>query len=132
MAMQVLLTTDTELSSALHDQGVSAADNYARSIEGRCRRGRSWGVPYQLEQLRHWGLKTVFFVDPMPALVYGPQIIADIVAPCARTGTRCSCISIPNGWTIWRTARSAIEAGATWRTFRWTIRRGCWRWGATF
>ena len=86
MPMQVLLTTDTELSSALHEQGVSAADNYARSIEGRCRRGRSWGVPYQLEQLRHWGLKTVFFVDPMPALVYGPQIIADIVGPLRAQG----------------------------------------------
>ena len=86
MRTQVLLTTDTELSSSLHAEGVSARQNYERSIEGRCWRGRRWGIGYQLEELERCGLETVFFVDPMPALVYGPQIVADIVGPILERG----------------------------------------------
>jgi len=86
MVMQVLLTTDTEMSSALHGQGVSAAENYARSIDGRCTNGQSWGVGYQLDELQRWGLQTVFFIDPMPVLVYGPQLLADIVGPIVERG----------------------------------------------
>ena len=86
MVMQVLLTTDTEMSSALHDEGVSAADNYARSIEGKCVNGHRWGVGYELDELQRWGLQTVFFVDPMPVLVYGPQLLADIVGPIVERG----------------------------------------------
>ncbi|WP_187334684.1 polysaccharide deacetylase family protein [Novosphingopyxis iocasae] len=86
MPTQVLLTTDTELSSSLHAEGLSARQNYLRSIEGRCWRGRRWGIGYQLDELDRWGLKTVFFVDPMPALVYGPQIVADMVGPILERG----------------------------------------------
>ncbi len=86
MQTQVLLTTDTELSSSLHAEGLSARQNYRRSIEGLCWRGRRWGIGYQLDELDRWGLKTVFFVDPMPALVYGPQIVEDMVGPILERG----------------------------------------------
>ena len=44
------------------------------------------GVPYQLEALRRHGLKACFFVDPMPALVYGLDPIRRMVDPILAAG----------------------------------------------
>lgn len=78
--MDILLTVDTELSAALHQQGKSPSANFDSSILGRCAAG-DFGIVHQMERLETHGQKGVFFVDPMPALVYGEQIIADIVGP---------------------------------------------------
>lgn len=85
MVTRVLITTDTELSSSLHQQGVSAADNFRLTIEGRCG-GEAYGIGYQMDRMEEYGLTGVFFIDPMPALVYGEQIIADIVGPIIERG----------------------------------------------
>jgi hypothetical protein len=37
-------------------------------------------------RLDDYGHKAVFFIDPMPALVYGEQIIADMVGPVVERG----------------------------------------------
>src|SRR3546814_3257986 len=39
-----------------------------------------------MDMLERHGLTGVFFVDPMPALVYGPKIIAEIVRPIVARG----------------------------------------------
>ncbi|WP_373486764.1 hypothetical protein [Blastomonas sp.] len=85
MVTKVQFTVDTELSLRLHQQGVSAQDNFDSSITGRCRDGE-FGIFYQMERLEHYGLTGVFFVDPMPALVYGPGVIARIVEPILKRG----------------------------------------------
>lgn len=75
----VLITVDTELSARLHRQGHSAGSNYESSILGRCPEGE-FGIGWQMDVLDRSGLKAVFFVDPLPALVLGEAVIADIVS----------------------------------------------------
>ncbi len=77
----VFITIDTELSAALFQAGADADANFARSIacDGQ-------GVDWQMRQLEDHGLVGIFFVDPMPALVYGPDVIARIVQPIIARG----------------------------------------------
>jgi hypothetical protein len=82
---QVLLTIDTELSSGLHRQGMSLADNLDVSIHARCREG-DFGVGYQARALESAGLKAVFFIDPMPALIFGADFLKPVVADVLGTG----------------------------------------------
>jgi hypothetical protein len=77
---KVLITVDTELSSSLHRRGHTSGENFSSSILGRCKQGE-FGIAWQMDRLEASGLKGVFFVDPLPALVYGESIVADIVAP---------------------------------------------------
>ncbi len=81
----IMLTVDTELSAALHQQGLSAAANFDSSILGRCDAG-DFGIVHQMNRLDDYGHKAVFFIDPMPALVYGEQIVADMVGPVVERG----------------------------------------------
>ncbi|HEX7743040.1 MAG TPA: hypothetical protein VF442_11515, partial [Sphingobium sp.] len=67
----LLITIDTELSALLHGRGVGLEDNLSRSIWARAG-GQDYGIVWQMDQLDRHGLKGVFFVDPMPALVHGP------------------------------------------------------------
>lgn len=85
MATKVQYTVDTELSVGLHQQGLSAEENFESSIAGKCRDGE-YGIFHQMTLLERYGLRGVFFVDPMPALVYGPRVIARIVEPIIRRG----------------------------------------------
>jgi hypothetical protein len=85
MATKVQYTVDTELSLKLFQQGASAQENFDSSIAGKCRDGE-FGIFYQMDQLEAVGLTGVFFVDPMPALVYGPGVIARIVQPIVERG----------------------------------------------
>ncbi len=78
---KVFITIDTELSAALFQAGTDADGNFARSIA--C---DGYGVEWQMDQLDAHGLTGVFFVDPMPALVYGPDVVADIVQPIVARG----------------------------------------------
>ncbi|MEW4467881.1 hypothetical protein AB1K62_08635 [Parasphingorhabdus sp. JC815] len=95
----VLLTVDTELSAGLHQQGFSPVDNFNSSILGRCDAG-DFGIVHQMECLDEYGHKGVFFVDPMPALVYGEQIIADIVGPIIERGHEVQ-LHIHTEWLEW-------------------------------
>ena len=82
---RAIISFDTELSAGLYQRGRDARANFESSILGRCRDG-DFGIHFQMDMLEGYGLKGVFFVDPMPALVHGPSIIRDIVAPIVARG----------------------------------------------
>lgn len=85
MVTRAIISFDTELSAGLHQRGHDARANFESSILGRCREG-DFGIHFQMDVLERYGLKGAFFVDPMPALVHGPSIIRDIVAPIVARG----------------------------------------------
>lgn len=83
----VYITIDTEYSSGFAARaGVLArAGNFARSIACETPEG-AVGVAYQLEMFDCYGLKAIFFVDPMPALLWGVAAIEDVVGPIVARG----------------------------------------------
>lgn len=83
----VYLTIDTEYSSALANSPcpVDRAENFARSIACLTPDGPA-GITHKLELLKRYGQRAVFFVDPMPALVWGVAAIEDVVAPILAAG----------------------------------------------
>jgi len=84
---RVFITIDTEYSSGLYTGPGRAdlAENYSRSIACITPDGPA-GITHKLDLLNQHGLKAVFFVDPMPALVWGVAAIEDIVAPIIAAG----------------------------------------------
>ncbi|RDC60605.1 hypothetical protein HME9302_01818 [Alteripontixanthobacter maritimus] len=84
---KVYITIDTEYSAALAiaAAGGGQADNYARSIACETP-GGAVGIEYQMDVMDAHGLKGVFFVDPLPALLWGTKAIADIVQPIVGRG----------------------------------------------
>ncbi len=81
----VLITIDTELSAGLHQRGVSPEANHAASIDGIVA-GEAVGIGWQMDRMEARGLTGVFFVDPMPEVVYGPDIVSRIVEPILARG----------------------------------------------
>ncbi|MEP3049802.1 MAG: hypothetical protein ABJP48_10415 [Erythrobacter sp.] len=81
------ITIDTEYSSGLYQgPGEDARqDNFTRSIACETARGPG-GIGYQLEVLAQYGQKAVFYVDPMPALIWGNTAIEDVVGPILSAG----------------------------------------------
>lgn len=84
---RVFITIDTEYSSGLCTGAGPAdrAENYARSIDCVTPHGPA-GISHKLELLQEYGQKAVFFVDPMPALIWGVAAIEDIVGPIIAAG----------------------------------------------
>lgn len=83
----VYITIDTEYSSGLV-RGIGPndrAENYARSIACVTPEGPA-GIGHKLKLFEQCGINAVFFVDPMPALVWGVAAIEDIVAPILEAG----------------------------------------------
>lgn len=78
----VYITIDTEYEAGFTARnGIDTRQaNFRRSIAGETRDG-SAGVGYQLDRFDRHGLKAVFFVDPMPALLWGVEAITDVIAP---------------------------------------------------
>lgn len=85
--LPVLITIDTEFSLALYRQGSGRERtfNFDRAIACRGKWGES-GIFYQMDQLDRHGLKGVFFVDPMPALVWGQRAVDEVVQPILARG----------------------------------------------
>ncbi len=83
----IYITIDTEYSSgfAARAGGAERAANFARSIACETPDG-AVGVGYQLDVFEEHGLKAVFFVDPMPALLWGVAAIEDVVGPIVARG----------------------------------------------
>ena len=81
----LLITVDTELSALLHQRGISLDDNIRSSIWGDAH-GGSYGIGWQMDRLEEYGLKGVFFLDPMPALVFGPDFLKPIVSAIVQRG----------------------------------------------
>lgn len=81
MPARVLISVDTELTWRHYAPGDCWRTNFERSIEPA-----GVGLSYQLETLNRHGLHACFFVDPMPALIYGIAPIREIVAPILAAG----------------------------------------------
>ncbi|HEX8063195.1 MAG TPA: polysaccharide deacetylase [Allosphingosinicella sp.] len=81
MPTRVLLTVDTEFMWGAHVRGASWQENLALSFDPA-----GVGIPYQLGRLAAHGLKACFFVDPMPALVYGIEPVRRMVEPILTAG----------------------------------------------
>ena len=81
------ITIDTEYSAGFCTGRSSAdrAENYARCIACITPEGPA-GIGHQLQLLEQHGQKAVFFVDPMPALVWGIAAIEDVVGPIIEAG----------------------------------------------
>jgi hypothetical protein len=74
MVTPVFLTADIEFAWRHHAAGHDLDGVYQRSIEPA-----GVGLAFQLETLRRHELKACFFVDPMPALLFGLDPIRRIV-----------------------------------------------------
>lgn len=83
----VYITIDTEYSAGLAVQlGEHAREEvFDRSILCRTPDG-DVGIVHQMEVMDDHGIKGVFFVDPMPALVWGTGAIARVVEPILARG----------------------------------------------
>ncbi|WP_294192162.1 polysaccharide deacetylase family protein [uncultured Sphingomonas sp.] len=87
----VFLTIDTEFAWRHHAAGLDAATIHARSVEP-ARVGLTW----QLDVLARAGLKATFFVDPLPALIYGEEWAARMVEPVLAAGQEVQLHCHPN------------------------------------
>jgi hypothetical protein len=85
--LPVMITVDTEYASGYVASGedASCAQNFARCLACETP-GGPVGIEYQMQVLGRHGLKAVFFVDPMPALLWGEEAVAQIVAPILARG----------------------------------------------
>jgi hypothetical protein len=102
----LLITVDTELSAAMHQQGVSPADNVRSSIWGECP-GGAFGIGWQMDVMDRHGLKGVYFLDPMPALVYGRQWLEPVVGGIVGRGHEVQ-LHIHSEWLQWA-GQSPVE-----------------------
>ncbi|MBN8846789.1 MULTISPECIES: polysaccharide deacetylase [unclassified Sphingomonas] len=93
--MQVFLTIDTELSWRHHAAGLPPEEVIARSLEPA-----GVGIAHQLDLLARHRLKATFFVDPMPALVYGVAQLRAVVSAVLAAGQEVQLHLHPN----WRGA----------------------------
>jgi peptidoglycan/xylan/chitin deacetylase (PgdA/CDA1 family) len=92
----VLITVDTELTWGHHAAGLDLTAQIERSLEPA-----GVGIGYQLEILRQYDLKATFFVDPMPAMIYGLDAIRPTVAAIRAAGQDVQLHLHPN-WTAAR------------------------------
>jgi hypothetical protein len=107
MPTRVFLTVDTELMWRHHTAGHDAETIVQRSLEPA-----GVGIGWQLAQLAGHGLKACFFVDPMPALVYGLDPIRRVVGSILEAGQEVQLHLHPN-WT----GAHAGDRGATYGPF---------------
>lgn len=81
----MFITIDTELSESRHRRGMPIQANLARSIYGEVA-GGPFGIGWQMDRLEAYGLRAVFFVDPLPALVVGAHFLGDLVGTILARG----------------------------------------------
>lgn len=81
VSSRVLLTIDTELTWRPGGDWSNWREAFARSYEAA-----GVGVHYQLRVLARHALKACFFVDPMPACVYGLDPVRRMIEPILEAG----------------------------------------------
>jgi hypothetical protein len=83
----VFITVDTEYSSGLYRRGIATdlGANFDTTIACRGLKGEA-GIHYQMDVFDRYGLKAVFFVDPMPSLVWGQEAVDRVVQPILERG----------------------------------------------
>jgi len=89
----VFLTIDTEFAWRHHAAGLDCDAIYARSLEPA-----GVGLGYQLAELARHNLKACFFVDPMPAITFGPAPIRRMIDTILEAGQEVQLHLHPN-WT---------------------------------
>lgn len=82
--VSLYITIDTEYAAGFPWRD-DRRENFARSIAGQVADGEA-GIFYQMEVMDRHGMKAVFFVDPLPALLWGVEAIADVVGPIVARG----------------------------------------------
>ncbi len=97
----LLITVDTELSALFQRQGVSLADNIRRSIWAEAG-GAAHGIGWQMDLMERHGIKGVFFLDPMPALIHGPDFLRPIVSTITSRGHEVQ-MHVHTEWLAWTT-----------------------------
>ena len=95
MATRVLLTVDTELAWRHFARGADWRENLSLSYNPA-----GVGVPWQLDLLARHKLKACFFVDPLPALVYGIEPIKLMVEPILAAGQEVQLHLHPFWWDL--------------------------------
>lgn len=83
--LYITIDTEYEPDFTARNGRDSRRENFARSIECVTDEG-SVGVNFQLDTFDRHGLRGVFFVDPMPALLWGVAAIEDVVGPIVERG----------------------------------------------
>lgn len=81
MATPVLITIDTEFVWRPKRLSEGWEASFARGYDPA-----GVGVPYQLRLLAHHGLKACFFVDPMPACLFGIEPVRRMIEPILAAG----------------------------------------------
>lgn len=104
MTTRVLITVDTELVWRHHAPGQSWEENFRLSYEAA-----GVGIPYQLAVLAEHDLKACFFVDPMPAAVFGLEPIRRMVEPILAAGQEVQLHLHP----FWAHLAEAEQSGST-------------------
>ena len=95
----LLITIDTELSAALHQRGFGLEQNLRQSIWGETAAG-AFGIGWQMDLMDRHGLKGVFFLDPLPALIHGPTFLQPIVAAIVGRGHEVQ-LHLHSEWLAW-------------------------------
>lgn len=114
---RVYITIDTEYSSGLVRSGSAAerADNFAASIACNGPSGKpsdASGVAHTLRVLEETGQSAVFFVDPMPALLWGTAAIEDVVGPIMDAGQDVQ-LHLHTEWLAWAGANHPLSSKRT-------------------
>lgn len=108
MATRVFLTIDTEFAWRHHAAGLDVETIYQRSLEPA-----GVGLRYQLDMFARHRLKVCFFVDPMPAMVFGLEPIKRMVDTILAVGQEIQLHLHPN----WSGARPG-DRGASYARFQ--------------
>lgn len=96
---RALITIDTELSAGRHARGMAMDENWRLSIAGETDSG-AFGIHWLMDRMEERRLTGIFFVDPMPALVAGREIVDRIVHPILTRGHEVQ-IHIHTEWLDW-------------------------------
>ncbi|MBT9591230.1 MAG: polysaccharide deacetylase [Thiobacillus sp.] len=84
--LDVFFTVDVEIwCDGWHNIDEKFPGAFRKYIYGPTAKG-DYGLPYQLQVLNHYGLKGVFFVEPLFSSRFGEQSLAEIVGLVAESG----------------------------------------------